>query len=617
VRKPRSQSLIPAVVALSVVLCALAEGGYSVEARAILALLVWTTVISGVAFNLFPRSRLPDASVVAGGLLAVLVLLTGISVAWASDDGAAVQEFVRVGGYLGLFALVLCTARDGELRPWLVGLALGITAVGVLAVSSRLVPSLPGGDEEIAQFLPGAAGRLSFPIGYWNGLAALLALGAVLLAWLGAFARTRRGRAAATAALPVLGLGIYLTSSRGGYAALAAGLIVLIALGPRGKAVFVSALLGAVGTLLAIALASGQSELIDGSTGSAARSQGAILLAAMVAYTLLTGATRAWIDDAVIGGRLPQPSRRTVLAIGAIGLVALVVAVNPVKRWESFVAVPTSAAAGSGDLERGSGSGRWQFWNEAIDAFGSEPVHGLGAGGFGNYWNQHATIDQVVTQAHSLYLEQLAELGPAALIVLLGFLILGAVRSVADRSVFSDPGVIAAPTALLATGAVSAAVDWTWEIPVVFGPVVVASALLVGPALIPKAVAAFAPPPSATRIGLGSDVRPPVKVLLLSIGAVIVLLAGSSLLSERRLEASRDAATRQDPSRYNPGRPNHGFNWRWCRRAWEGTTPRRRRSARRSNGRTRTGACGWCALESRFRMGGSTTRWRPSSGHGA
>ncbi len=59
-------------------------------------------------------------------------------------------------------------------RAWLGGLALGLVIVAGLALVSRFEPSF-GGDQELGTFLPAAAGRLSYPIGYWNGLAAAMA----------------------------------------------------------------------------------------------------------------------------------------------------------------------------------------------------------------------------------------------------------------------------------------------------------------------------------------------------------------------------------------------------------------------------------------------------------
>jgi predicted membrane channel-forming protein YqfA (hemolysin III family) len=73
---PRAKALIAGTVATSVALAALAEGGYSTQARAVIALLTWTAVLSGLLYGLFPRSRPPDAAFFVGLLLAGLGLLT-------------------------------------------------------------------------------------------------------------------------------------------------------------------------------------------------------------------------------------------------------------------------------------------------------------------------------------------------------------------------------------------------------------------------------------------------------------------------------------------------------------------------------------------------------------
>ena len=92
--------------------------------------------------------------------------------------------------------------------------------------------------EELGTFLPAAGGRLSYPIGYWNGLAAAMAIGLVLLVWLGGHARAAGVRAVAVAAIPLPILVIYLASSRGGVAAGVVGLAVLLALGPARARMF-------------------------------------------------------------------------------------------------------------------------------------------------------------------------------------------------------------------------------------------------------------------------------------------------------------------------------------------------------------------------------------------
>ena len=550
---PRSQPFVVAAVAATVFLTAVAEGGYSEEARAALAILVWTSVLVGFGLRRLPRSRPPDAAVVAGALLALLGLLTASSVAWASDDAAVVDEVVRIGGYLGLFALVVCSSRDGEVRPWLTGLAIGIGAIALLALLSRLAPFLPGGDEEIAAALPSARGRLSFPIGYWNGLAALVALGVVLLTWLAAFAPTRRTRTGATAALPMLSLTIYLTSSRGAFIALAAGVLVLLALGPRRIAIAGSALLGLIGAVIAIELAGTQAALIEGETGGRASREGLIMLVAGAGVTALIAAARAAADAGLMRARGPRIGRRLAIAGGASLLAAAVIVSAPAERFEEFKRLPPETeTAAAGNLDRVSGSGRWQFWSVAADAFESAPLHGIGAGAYETYWNQHAPITQMASQAHSLYLEMLAELGPAALLALVAFLALGPVRCVRDRSVFSDPEAVPAAVAIVCAGAVSAGIDWTWELPAVFGPVIAASALLTGAAFAPAALMQLrAHPARANGAGRSHRVRlrRPRAAALTAIGFAVLLVAVNALLAERRIAASQAAARDGDPGR--------------------------------------------------------------------
>src|SRR5439155_26354943 len=123
---------------------------------------------------------------------------------------------------LGRCVLGVAAAAEGSARLWLSGLALGLFTVAVLALGSRIAPSLFP-EQDLARLLPSVRTRLSYPLNYWNGLAACMAMAIVLLAWLGTHAATRTGRALSVAALPVPALALFLTSSRGGVFALVAG----------------------------------------------------------------------------------------------------------------------------------------------------------------------------------------------------------------------------------------------------------------------------------------------------------------------------------------------------------------------------------------------------------
>ena len=67
----------------------------------------------------------------------------------------------------------------------------------------------------------GSRERLSYPLNYWNALAALVAIGVPLVLQLATGARLVLTRAAAAAALPAMMLVLFFTLSRGGIAAAA------------------------------------------------------------------------------------------------------------------------------------------------------------------------------------------------------------------------------------------------------------------------------------------------------------------------------------------------------------------------------------------------------------
>ena len=115
--------------------------------------------------------------------------------------------------------------------------------------------------------LPEARGRLSYPLGYWNGLGAVLALACVLLIAMAGTARSPLGRALATAAIPLPALAVFLTSSRGGALAGAVGLVLLFVLQPPAACRLVAAAaIGGVCTAILVLAALSRDLFIDGRT---------------------------------------------------------------------------------------------------------------------------------------------------------------------------------------------------------------------------------------------------------------------------------------------------------------------------------------------------------------
>ena len=82
---------------------------------------IWWAVLIAIALGGRPRSRVPAAALGAGVCLAALCAWTAISIGWASDNGSAFFEAVRVLGYLGLFVLVVVASPRASARAWLGG----------------------------------------------------------------------------------------------------------------------------------------------------------------------------------------------------------------------------------------------------------------------------------------------------------------------------------------------------------------------------------------------------------------------------------------------------------------------------------------------------------------
>jgi O-antigen ligase len=178
----------------------------------------------------------------------------------------------------------------------------------------------------------------------------------------------------------------------------------------------------------------------------------------------LTSSRGAWVALPVgvaitlyVGGVVR--SRAVVLALLAVGIAAAI-----------------AIGSEGGQPFTLFGENRPQYWHVAWQDFEDNPVLGSGAGTFGAFWLEHRTVDEFVHDAHSLYIETLAELGPLGL----ALLVIGlAVPLVGLRS-RQDPFVAAAAGAYSAF-LLHAAVDWDWE----FGAVglvgiMCAGALLVG-----------------------------------------------------------------------------------------------------------------------------------------
>ncbi len=499
-RHPPSKHATAALVAAATLALALGDGGSAPTAYSVEALALWALILVGVAAGFLPRAAPPSSGFAAGACLVAFALISGLSAIWASDAGAAFDETVVALGYAGLFVGVLIGSRRGEAGPWLAGLAIGLGLVAVLALGARLEPSIFGdGEAALLERLPAAQGRLSDPFLYWNALAAAMATALVLLGWLAAGTRERIGRSLAVAAIPLAGLTLYMTTSRGGAAAALLGLAVLILGGPRRVRLAGALAIGLAGTAALIVLASTKDALLDLPLSELARSQAGGLELAIVLVVLACGGLAYGADPLL--GRLKAPSVRipakAAIAAVLLAVIAVVIVANPAERWEEFKSPPSGGpVAGEARdlLSRGGSSGRYQFWESAVDAFGEQPLRGVGAAGYESHWNQNGTLEVPGPNGHSLLFDTAAELGLLGLAAILAFasicVVVAIRRLLAIRRAPGEldddhRGELVAVIGVLVAGFAGASVDWLWENPAAFGPIIVAAALLTGPATAP------------------------------------------------------------------------------------------------------------------------------------
>ena len=538
-------ALVPLVVATVVFWVAYDGGTYALTSRNSLALVVWWAIMLLVGLGLWPRARVPREALVTGAFLAAFAAWTGCSVAWAESAEKALDELNRATLYLGLFAVpVLAAVRGRGAQRWIAGLALGIAAVGVLALASRFFPNSFSEPRRLATAFPSDAARLAYPLDYWNGLATLLAFAFPLLLHLALFSRTSLARAAALAPIPALAAAVYLTSSRGGSIAALAGVLAFLVLTTRRWAALVALLLAASASAAAVAVVAGRPALVDAPSSASAASEGRggaalvalVCVCAGVAH-LLAGRVR--ID----APRLRTGLRVVILALGLVLAAAALVVADPRRRLEEFTRQSPELADPSlqAHLLSAGGRGRWQMWEAAIGEFRASPFLGGGAGSYEAWWAEHRPILVFVRNAHSLYLETLAELGAVGLLLLAGFL-LAALVSAARRlraAAGEERSAVAALIAVFVVFLLEAAIDWIWQIPAVTGVAVVAVGVATGAATVASGLQGREERRSR---------RPRLSLrLAVALAAWPVLaLQALPLLAEAKMDGSREAAARGD-----------------------------------------------------------------------
>jgi O-antigen ligase len=519
-----------------IVLTGFTAGGYFPATPAIGAFVLTQILIVRLMQARHPLDGLGALTLVAMGALALYAGLTLASALWSHSTARALIAFDRVWFYL-LILLVFGTVRPTlQGLRWLIrGIVVGASIVCLVGLISRVAP-------DVWHTAPNVANeRLSYPVTYWNALGMLATLAMVLAFHLTCSLSERRlVRVLAAAALPLLAVTLFFTFSRGAIAAGAIALVVYVFVGrPRGLLSGAVATAPVTAVLIVVAYKANLLDTVDPTTPAATSQGHRVALVAAVCVAMAVGlrllfasrldprlrvaAGKAWMSDR---------ARTAVIVGGVAAAVALIVALGVPHSlsgdWHRFLSGVTPRGT-HGDLRQRlvdpSNNGRGDLWRAALHGFSAAPLQGRGAGMYEVIWEQHRPRFAFVVNAHSLYLETMAELGLPGLLLLLAAIgsILGALAARARgprRSIYG---------ALLAAGifwALHAGIDWDWQMPVTTLAFFAVAGLAVGPR---KSSGPGWIPGHGARLALGA--------LLLATVTLPVLIVGS----QRQLGAAEKA----------------------------------------------------------------------------
>jgi tetratricopeptide (TPR) repeat protein len=451
-----------------------------------LALVVAAVPSAGALAGLAPDVRLDRRAGLFAGCLVGLAAWMALSLTWSLSPDRSWGETNRTLVYAA-FAVVGLVLGSWLPRPAVAGARGAAALLGLLygwALLEKCVPALYADYGRIA--------RLRAPLGYWNELALLGAVGVPVALWLAA-PRTRsvRERAAGAALLYGAVVVTLLTYSRVGVllAALAAlAWVLLSAERVEGLAVLsLGTVVGAgvFGAALALPGITG-----DGEPRSTRAVDGAIFAAVVLAGAALVGLAAAALARREARRPLAGDVRRRLERAAALAGIALALAAVAASAafahriWGEFAnPVGTQIGSGTGHLASFNSSNRWRWWQEEWSAFTAHPGLGTGAGTFHLTDLRLRTSSLVTTdEPHNTPLQFLGELGPVGLLLYLAAAAAAAGGTLAARrrARGDERAAVTALGLALAVFGLHTVVDMDWLFVASCGPLLLLAGLLLG-----------------------------------------------------------------------------------------------------------------------------------------
>jgi hypothetical protein len=492
-------------------------------------------------------------------LFAALVALNYASIAWSVDPGSSWIEANRTASYLAAFAAAACLARlaPERWRAMVAAVAAAAAAVAMYALATKVfVGTLDPRDP---------LGRLTAPLGYWNAIGLIGAMG--IPAWLGAAAgpSSPRGlRILCPPAVALLIVVVLMSYSRGALVIAIIGCLLWFALVPlRLRALALLALGGAGGGAIA-AWALTQHDLAADHVALGARSAaghtfgfllaGALAATAAAAFALTVAMERVTLAPkarrALAAGSLAALAMVPVGAIGALAASSRGLTGEVAHLWSTLTS-PNGGVGNQPTRLLSLSNNRTRYWSDGITVGEHHPLVGAGATGFATAHLRYTRYPFSVAHAHNFLIETFADLGVVGVALSLALLVAWAVAAgralglAADRRahlrVRAPPagarteergGLITLMVVAIVFG-LHNLIDWTWFIPGTAVAALACAGWLAGRG------------PFDRPVGIAPSQRPPVArpAVGMALAALAALLLGTVWVTLQPLRSSdADAA---------------------------------------------------------------------------
>ncbi|MGI9183707.1 MAG: O-antigen ligase family protein [Solirubrobacteraceae bacterium] len=482
---------------------------------------------------------------------AALVGLNYLSILWAGSPGDALQAANQL-------LLYLAVAWTIALVPWTpstLAAILGLWSVGVAAFCgvdlARAVAA-----HNLTPFFYST--RYATPLQYPNATAALSAMAI----WPALLLSARR-EAPVWARIPMLGVAAFLADfaflpqSRGALVGivLTAAVVVLVS----GRRVALLLRMAIVGGALAVTIPRTVTVYQALTTGRLVRpvlqhTATAMLLTTLAALALsaLLVAVEKWLVPTRIADWRPRrPGRRTVAAATLVAVLALaggaVAAAPAVSRLTNSVwhSGNTDASTGSVRLLSATPEERFDYARAAVRLFAGSPAVGIGAGNFGRRYDAVRRLQKHSRYAHNLVLRVLSEtgsVGVALLVLIIGALGIGLVRSIRDLSGTGRACGVAA-VGMAAYFLIHSSFDWVDEFPVLAVPPLALALAAIGmrrPRALPPIPSAVSQRPARIAAHRPSPVL--AAALGVALSCAVAAALGAPYLEARYIQAAVSTA---------------------------------------------------------------------------